>query len=134
MKAGKDLKPGNGVHVLCIDDDPDVLEILKKYLVPEGYEVDVALSGEEGIQMAIRQKPALITLDIMMPQKDGWQVLRELKQHDETKNIPVIIHSIVDNKPQALSLGAVDFITKPTEAKQLLDVVDAIALHPENRF
>jgi signal transduction histidine kinase/DNA-binding response OmpR family regulator/HAMP domain-containing protein len=117
------LQAGKGVHVLCIDDDPDVLEILKKYLVPEGYAVDIALSGEEGIQLAIKQKPALITLDIMMPQKDGWQVLRELKQHDETKDIPVIIHSIVDNKPQALSLGAVDFITKPTEAKQLLEVV-----------
>ena len=76
MKAGKDLKPGNGVHVLCIDDDPDVLEILKKYLVPEGYTVDIALSGEEGIQMAIQHKPALITLDIMMPQKDGWQASR----------------------------------------------------------
>ncbi len=119
----KDIKSENGVHILCIDDDPDVLEILKKYLVPEGYAVELALSGEEGIQRAIQQRPALITLDIMMPQKDGWQVLRELKQHDETKDIPVIIHSIVDNKPQALSLGAVDFITKPTEAKQLLEVV-----------
>jgi signal transduction histidine kinase/DNA-binding response OmpR family regulator len=119
----KDTDAGGSVQILCIDDDPDVLEILKKYLVPEGYSVELALSGDEGIRLAIQKKPALITLDIMMPEKDGWQVLRELKQHEETKDIPIIIHSIVDNKPQALSLGAVDFITKPTEPKQLLDVV-----------
>ena len=69
-----------GVQILCIDDDPDVIEILRKYLVPEGYSVVGALSGDEGIEMAAKTKPALITLDIMMPKKDGWQVLRELKQ------------------------------------------------------
>jgi Signal transduction histidine kinase len=115
--------PSKGVQILCIDDDPDVIEILRKYLVPEGYSVVGALSGDEGIEMAAKTKPALITLDIMMPKKDGWQVLRELKSNNATKDIPVVIHSVVDNKPLAVSLGAADVITKPTEPKRLLSLV-----------
>ncbi|MGA7161458.1 MAG: response regulator [Bacteroidota bacterium] len=114
---------GTGTRVLCIDDDPDVIEILTKYLVPEGYSVIGANSGDEGIKLALEQPPALITLDIMMPQKDGWQVLRELKANDALKDIPVIIHSIIDNKPLAMSLGAIDIIAKPAEPKKLLSLV-----------
>jgi signal transduction histidine kinase/CheY-like chemotaxis protein/CHASE3 domain sensor protein len=114
---------GQQVQILSIDDDPDVIEILRKYLVPEGYSIAGALSGDEGLEMAVRMKPALITLDIMMPKKDGWQVLRELKQNPQTRDIPVLIHSIVDNKPLALSLGAVDVMTKPTDPKRLLSLV-----------
>jgi len=114
---------GTGTKVLCIDDDPDVIEILTKYLVPEGYSVMGANSGDEGIKLALEQMPALITLDIMMPQKDGWQVLRELKANEKLKDIPVIIHSIIDNKPLAISLGAIDVIAKPAEPKRLLSLV-----------
>lgn len=112
------------VRILCIDDDPDVIEILRKYLIPEGYSVMGALSGDEGLKLAHEMKPALITLDIMMPQKDGWQVLRELKQDPSTREIPVIIHSMIDNKPLALSLGAVGVMPKPVEPKYLLSVVE----------
>lgn len=118
--------PGPGVQqfqILSIDDDPDVIEILRKYLIPEGYSIVGALSGDEGLELAAKAKPALITLDIMMPKKDGWQVLRELKQNPATKDIPVIIHSIVDNRPLALSLGAVDVMMKPTDPKRLLTLV-----------
>lgn len=114
---------GGEVQILSIDDDPDVIEILRQYLIPEGYSIIGALSGDEGIALAMSMKPALITLDIMMPKKDGWQVLRELKANPQTKDIPVIIHSIVDNKPLAMSLGAVDVMTKPTDAKRLLSLV-----------
>ena len=114
---------GEQVQILSIDDDPDVIEILRKYLVPEGYSLVGALSGDEGLEMAVKMKPAIITLDIMMPKKDGWQVLRELKQNPQTRDIPVLIHSIVDNKPLALSLGAVDVMTKPTDPKRLLSLV-----------
>ncbi len=114
---------GTGTRVLCIDDDPDVIEILTKYLAPEGYSVIGANSGDEGIKLALEHAPALITLDIMMPQKDGWQVLRELKANDTLKDIPVIIHSIIDNKPLAISLGAIDVIAKPAEPKRLLSLV-----------
>lgn len=119
--------PLKGTRVLCIDDDPDVIEILTKYLVPEGYSVLGAMSGDEGIKMALEQKPALITLDIMMPHKDGWQVLRELKANSELREIPVIIHSIIDNKPLAMSLGAIDVVAKPAEPKRLLTLVQRAA-------
>lgn len=118
---------GNGPRVLCIDDDPDVIEILTKYLVPEGYSVVGANSGDEGIRLAMQQKPSLITLDIMMPNKDGWQVLRELKANEHLKDIPVIIHSIIDNKPLAMSLGAIDVIAKPAEPKRLLSLVQRVS-------
>jgi signal transduction histidine kinase/CheY-like chemotaxis protein len=112
-----------GTPILCIDDDPDVIDILRGYLQPEGFAVLRALSGDEGIALAAKAKPALITLDIMMPNKDGWQVLRELKQNVQTRDIPVLIHSIIDNKPLALSLGAVDVIPKPTDQKRLISLV-----------
>ncbi len=112
-----------GTRILCIDDDPDAIDILKKYLVPEGFSVCGAASGEEGIKLAIEQQPALITLDIMLPDKDGWQVLRELKQHEKTRHIPVIIHSIVDNQPLAVSLGAIDIMPKPVDLNKLLAMV-----------
>ena len=118
---------GSGTHVLCIDDDPDVIEILTKYLVPEGYSVIGANSGDEGIRIALEQRPSLITLDIMMPHKDGWQVLRELKANPELQDIPVIIHSIIDNKPLAMSLGAIDVVAKPAEPKRLLALVQRAA-------
>ena len=119
--------PEGSTRVLCIDDDPDVIEILTKYLVPEGYSVTGANSGDEGIKLALEHKPSLITLDIMMPHKDGWQVLRELKANDQLKDIPVIIHSIIDNKPLAVSLGAIDVIAKPAEPKRLLSLVQRAA-------
>jgi CheY-like chemotaxis protein len=119
--------PPTGTRVLCIDDDPDVIEILTKYLVPEGYSVLGANSGDEGIRIAMEQRPSLITLDIMMPQKDGWQVLRELKANPELRDIPVIIHSIIDNKPLAISLGAIDVVAKPAEPKRLLALVQRAA-------
>ncbi len=114
--------PAGGAQILCIDDDPDAIEILRKYLIPEGYSVISALSGEEGIKMAQQAVPALITLDIMMPEKDGWQVLRELKANPKTKDIAVVIHSIIDNKPLAMSLGAVDVVAKPTDPTRLLSL------------
>ncbi len=117
--------PESGTKVLCIDDDPDALQILRSYLVPEGYSVTVALSGDEGIRLVKEIKPALITLDIMMPQKDGWQVLRELKRDPQAKDIPVIIHSMIDNKPLAMSLGAVDVMPKPVDSKALLQRVQS---------
>ncbi len=118
------LALSTGVQVLCIDDDAEVIDLLRRYLVPEGYSVRGASSGEEGIRLARELHPAVITLDIMMPEKDGWQVLRELKNDPVTNNIPVIIHSVVENRPLALSLGALDVIAKPSEPKNILNIVE----------
>ena len=124
--VAKTIGPEAGTRILCIDDDPDALQILRSYLVPDGYNVTVALSGDEGMTIARKMKPALITLDIMMPQKDGWQVLRELKRDPTTKDIPVIIHSMIDNKPLAMSLGAIDVMPKPVDSRMLLQRVQSI--------
>jgi signal transduction histidine kinase/DNA-binding response OmpR family regulator/HAMP domain-containing protein len=113
-----------GVLVLCIDDDPEVIDLLRRYLIPEGYSVRGVNSGDEGIQLAQELHPAVITLDIMMPEKDGWQVLRELKDNPATSDIPVIIHSVVENRPLALSLGALEVVTKPSEPKKILSIVE----------
>ena len=110
-------------RVLCIDDEPDVIEILRNYLVPEGFTVFGANSGDDGIKLAEKLQPAVITLDIMMPKKDGWQVLRELKANPITQNIPVLIHSMVDNIPLAYSLGAIDYLPKPADVKLVLKMV-----------
>ncbi|MBI4418813.1 MAG: response regulator [Ignavibacteriales bacterium] len=125
--------PESGTKILCIDDDPDATEILRSYLVPDGYNVTVAYSGDEGIKLARTMKPALITLDIMMPQKDGWQVLRELKRDPATKEIPVIIHSMIDNKPLAMSLGAIDVMPKPVDSRLLLQRVQT-AVKSKDQF
>jgi signal transduction histidine kinase/CheY-like chemotaxis protein/HAMP domain-containing protein len=120
----KSVSPPSSILVLCIDDDAEVIDLLRRYLVPEGYSVQGAGSGEDGIRMAQELHPAVITLDIMMPEKDGWQVLRELKNNSATKDIPVIIHSIIENRPLALSLGALEVIAKPSEPKKVLSVVE----------
>ena len=120
----KSVAPSSSILVLCIDDDAEVIDLLRRYLIPEGYSVRGAASGEEGIRLAQELRPAVITLDVMMPEKDGWQVLRELKNNPATKDIPVIIHSIIENRPLALSLGALEVIAKPSEPKEVLNVVE----------
>jgi CheY-like chemotaxis protein/anti-sigma regulatory factor (Ser/Thr protein kinase) len=128
----KSVSQESSVLVLCIDDDTEVIDLLRRYLIPEGYSVRGASSGEEGIRLARELKPTVITLDIMMPEKDGWQVLRELKSNPQTKDIPVIIHSIIENRPRALSLGALEVITKPSEPRKVLSVVER-ACHSKNQ-
>ncbi|MBW1932434.1 MAG: response regulator [Deltaproteobacteria bacterium] len=86
----------------------------------EDYKIVGLLSGEKAVQKAIETKPVAITLDIMMPKKDGWQVLRELKSAPETRNIPVIVLSIVDNKKLGFSLGAAEYMVKPLDKNFLL--------------
>lgn len=116
-------KTDGETRVLCIDDEPDVIEILRNYLVPDGFTVIGANSGDDGIKLAEKLQPSVITLDIMMPKKDGWQVLRELKANPITQNIPVLIHSMVDNIPLAFSLGAIDYLPKPADVSLVLRTV-----------
>jgi CheY-like chemotaxis protein len=111
--------------VLAIDDNPDAIDLIRKYLEKD-YKVIGILSSEEAIKKAKEIKPVAITLDIMMPKKDGWQVLRELKEDEETKDIPVIIVSIIDNKTLAFSLGATDYFVKPLDGHSLLRKIKTI--------
>lgn len=99
--------------VLAIDDNCDDLELLRENLNESGYEVVGAANGEEGLAKAKALRPHLITLDVMMPVKDGWQVLFDLKADPATRDIPVVMLTIVDQKPLAYELGAADYLLKP---------------------
>jgi signal transduction histidine kinase/CheY-like chemotaxis protein len=105
--------------ILAIDDNPEAIDIIRKYL-GDDYRVVGLLSGEGVVEKAKEMKPVAITLDIMMPKKDGWQVLRELKQTPETQDIPVMVLSIIDNKRLGFSLGAAEYLVKPVERQVLL--------------
>jgi signal transduction histidine kinase/CheY-like chemotaxis protein len=119
--------------ILVIDDDPNSSELLLRTLELDGHMVVTAASGEEGLDLARRLKPSLITLDIMMPGMDGWTVLRELKADPELEHIPVIMASIVADKEMGYTLGAVESLTKPIDRKLLLQTVRQYAGPQGNR-
>ena len=109
--------------VLVIDDDKTSQELMKKYLMKKGYEVVQSLNGAEGLKMAEEIFPDVITLDVIMPNMDGWEVLSKLKSNEKTKNIPVIMLSMVDEQDLGYSLGATDYLTKPVEWDALSDIL-----------
>jgi signal transduction histidine kinase/CheY-like chemotaxis protein len=119
--------------LLAIDDDPNVLILLRENLEDEGYYVVGALNGEEGIRKAKEIRPFAITLDILMPQKDGWGVLSDLKADPETRGIPIIVLSIIDNQELGFSLGAFDYIVKPVDKDAIIAVLQRITRVPTNR-
>ena len=101
----------NAKTILIIDDDPTVSELIKRQLTKDAYNVVIANNGKEGIELARKIKPNLITLDILMPEMDGWSVLRTLKADPEVSKIPVVMASILDEKNKGFSLGAADFLS-----------------------
>jgi signal transduction histidine kinase/CheY-like chemotaxis protein len=111
--------PPHRKTVLVIDDNAEVVDLVGKY-IGEEYQVVGLLGGEAAVTKAMELQPAVITLDIMMPGKDGWQVLHELKQNPATQDIPVVVLSIVDNKKLGFSLGAAEYIVKPVDKNLLL--------------
>ena len=113
-------------RILVIDDEPDVVWGLQKILEARGYEVITALNGLEGLRKASEENPDLILLDVMMPRKNGFQVLQELKADDETRNIPVIFLSVkgeTSNLLEGKRLLATDYIVKPYKTEVLLKYV-----------
>jgi len=105
--------------VLAIDDNPDGIDIIRKYLGGE-YTVIGHLSGEDAVEKAKALNPVAITLDILMPKTDGWQVLRGLKETPETRDIPVIVVSVLDDRRLGFSLGAAEYMVKPVDKNILL--------------
>jgi DNA-binding response OmpR family regulator len=112
--------------LLAIDDDPEVLRLLRDSLTGTGYAMIGASSGEEGLALARKLKPSVITLDIMMPHRDGWSVLQALKSDPEVRAIPVIILSIMENRALGFSLGVADYIVKPFERRTLLEKLEGV--------
>ena len=106
--------------ILVIDDDEEVRYTIGQYLLSKGYEVLFAEDGDKGLQMAIENQPFAITLDVMLPGKDGWSVLKELKGDLRTKDIPVILVSIIGDKNIGYELGAFEYFIKPISSEKLL--------------
>ena len=106
---------GAGATILVIDDDLEACEIIERYLMKDGYAVVTAVSGEQGLRLAHEICPAAITLDVMMPEMDGWSVLRALKADPVLRTIPVIMLSMIDDRTRGYALGAVDYLTKPVD-------------------
>ncbi len=111
------------LEVLVIDEDESVQRALGKILEPEGFTVISARSGKEGLRLAREKHPRIIILDILMPDMDGWSVLKELKQHPALASIPVVLLTMTDDKETGFALGASAFINKPIEQDQLLDAI-----------
>jgi CheY-like chemotaxis protein/two-component sensor histidine kinase len=115
--------PAGAGTVLVIDDEVAVHEILKRTLTKYGFRIQSAFSGEEGLRLARKLHPQMITLDVMMPGMDGWTVLAALKSDTDLAEIPVIMLTIVDNKNLGYALGAVDYLTKPIDRARLAAVL-----------
>jgi signal transduction histidine kinase/CheY-like chemotaxis protein len=109
--------------ILVIDDDLDAADILKRNLIKSGYDVLVANSGAEGLELARQKKPAAITLDVMMPGMDGWSVLTALKSDPAISSIPVIMVTMLHDRQFGFALGAAEFLTKPVNHDKLREVL-----------
>ncbi|HEX6595665.1 MAG TPA: response regulator, partial [Acidimicrobiales bacterium] len=110
-------------HILVIDDDPFVQDLLRRSLEADGYRVVTASDGTEALRLAREVRPQVITLDVLLPGMDGWELLLALKSDADLCDIPVIMMSVVDQAELGLSLGAADFITKPIDRDRLLRVL-----------
>jgi CheY-like chemotaxis protein len=115
--------PENAATVLVIDDDPVVRDLMRRFLAREGFRVETAANGEEGLRLASQLHPDVITLDVIMPHMDGWAVLAAIKGDPVLCHIPVIMLTIADDKNLGYALGASEYITKPLERDRLSAVL-----------
>jgi adenylate cyclase len=114
----------DGDCVLVIDDDATARELLTDQLRAEGFSVVTASGGLEGLKLAKEVHPSVITLDVIMPDLDGWSVLAALRQDSELSEIPVIMVTILDQKRRGVALGAAGYLTKPIDREQLHRLVE----------
>ncbi len=112
--------------VLAIDDNPDALDLISRSLSKDGYRVIMATSGEAGLVLARSHRPDIITLDVMMPQMNGWQVLAAIKADVHLSTTPVVLLSVVENNEIAMALGATDCLTKPIDWGKLQVCLDRL--------
>ena len=107
--------------ILIIDDDPEIRYTIGQYLISRGYEVVYAEDGEQGLEKAVKLQPFAITLDVMLPKKDGWNILKEFKENPATRDIPVILISVMGDKNLGFGLGAFEYFVKPISSEKLLN-------------
>jgi len=112
--------------ILAVDDDPQVISLYERYLQPQGYQVISITDPTKARERAKQLNPYAITLDIMMPGYDGWSVLADLKSDPDTREIPVVICSIIEDQERGFSLGAADYLLKPILEEDLLGALDRL--------
>jgi len=123
-----------GKRVVCIEDEPEMIDLVKLILSRKGYDVVGAMGGREGLEVISREKPDLVLLDLMMPDMDGWEVYQKMKSDDDLREIPVIVvtakaQSI--DKVLGLHIAKVDdYITKPFGPQELLESVEKVLQEP----
>ena len=125
--AAHALRPVKGSLILVIDDDRTVCEVMARYLEREGFVVRTATGGREGLALARELHPAAITLDINMPDLDGWTVLAAIKGDPRLADIPVVLVTVEDDRSRGYSLGATEYMTKPIDRERLIGLLKDIS-------
>jgi signal transduction histidine kinase len=117
--------PPTGKILLVIDGDPAVRQVMERLAAREGYQLFAAGTGEEGLDLARKKKPDLITLEVVMPGIDGWTVLKSLKADPQLSGIPVVMLSISDDRDRGMAMGAADYLVKPVDRDRLAGILAA---------
>ena len=113
-------------HVLIVDDEKNICELIRLYVEKEGFETSVAYDGQEALEKFRKGEPDIVLLDIMLPQKDGWQVCREIRTESHVPIIMLTAHGEVFDKVLGLELGADDYVVKPFDPKELVARIKAV--------
>jgi signal transduction histidine kinase/ActR/RegA family two-component response regulator len=117
--AQPSARPAGAEKILVIDDDPSVRDLMTRFVGKMGFDAVLAANGEEGLRLAREIRPQVITLDVVMPGLDGWDVLHRLKEDPDLSSIPVIMVTIVDNEALGLERGASNYLVKPIDRDRL---------------
>jgi signal transduction histidine kinase/CheY-like chemotaxis protein len=117
----------NGARVLVVEDDPNAYELIASALGSAGFLSIRARHGDEALRLARESQPVAVTLDLVLPGVDGWEVLKRLKSDDATRELPVVIISMDGNRDLGIALGADDYFVKPVDRDRLVDRLRAIA-------
>jgi DNA-binding response OmpR family regulator len=117
-------------HIICIEDEPEMIDLIQLILTRRGFEVTGATGGKEGITLVREKRPDLVLLDLMMPDMDGWEVYQQMKAEESTRNIPVIVVTAkAQNIDKVLGLHIAkvdDYIAKPFSPQELIDSVEKV--------
>jgi len=119
--------------VLIVEDDSASSELLAWQIERAGFRTKIARTGADALVIAQFERPVAITLDIMLPDMDGWEILKRLKSNDATKRIPAIVVSVVDNPELGAALGSMDYFVKPVEVKELVKRLSKLNLKVEKQ-
>jgi two-component system, cell cycle response regulator DivK len=115
--------------ILLVEDNEMNRDMLSRRLIRNGYEVSIAVDGQQGAEMALSERPDLIMMDMSLPVIDGWEATRRIKANDATRRIPVIAltaHAMAGDREKAMEVGCEDYDTKPVEISRLLGKIAAL--------